>query len=80
MIAFPGHSVFQTVSGEFYSLQTENDEARNLLARRVREADKTEPLCLELGFEGELLEEEDLVGRKIVSIKTLDHVHTISCP
>lgn len=80
MIAFPGHSVFQTTSGKFYALQTEDDEASSQLARRVREADKTQPLCLELSFEGELLDDEDFTGRKIVDIKTLDHVRTVACP
>ena len=79
-IAFPGHSVFETMSGEFYSLRIDNDEASSLLARQIREGNNREELCLELGFEGELLEEEDFVGRSIVSMKTLNHVRTVSCP
>lgn len=80
MMTFPGHSVFQAVNGEFYSVQIVGDEARSLMAHRIREADKTEPLCLELVFAGELLDDEDFVGRKIVAIQTLHHLGSVACP
>lgn len=75
-----GHSSFRAANGEFYSVRIEGDEARNLIASRVRESNKSEPLCLTLAFAGQLLEEEDLVGRKIVALKTLDHIARVACP
>lgn len=78
-MTFPGHSVFQAVNGEFYSVQIVGDEARGLMADRIRGADKTAPLCLELVFAGELLDEEDFVGRRIVAIQTLHHLGIASC-
>lgn len=75
-----GHSSFRTVNGEFYSVRVQGDEARSLLAGPVRESDKSEPLCLDLVFGGRLLDEEDFVGRKIVAIKTLDHLERVACP
>lgn len=75
-----GHLSFRTVNGELYSVRIEDDEARSLIARQVRESDKSEPLCLALDFAGQLPGEEDYVGREIVAIKTLDHIERVACP
>lgn len=73
------HASFRTVDGEIYSIRVEGEEAQGLIAEKVREADKSESLCLHLAFSGRLLTEEDFVGRRTVVINRLSDIETVDC-
>lgn len=72
-------SVFRAANGEIYAIRAQGDEAQRRIAGAIREWDKTEPLCLRLTFSGQLLVEEDFVGRRIVAIKKLGSLEVIEC-
>ena len=73
------HASFQTVDGEIYSIRVEGEDAQALIAEKVRESDKSESLCLRLAFSGQLLTEDDFVGRPIVVINRLNDIEVVDC-
>jgi len=73
-------SFFRAANGEIYSIRAQDDEAQRRIATVVKEWDKTEPLCIRLTFSGQLLVEEDFVGRRTVAIQKLGSLDVIDCP